>query len=279
MSGSLSFGPFSMHLVIIGCCAAIAWCAAKLLARRLPEPQQQMAGSVLVDALLISLLFARLGFILQWWKEYSATPFSMLAISDGGFALWAAFPAATTYLLWKTRTYPALRRIVFIAALIGTLLWSGATWLLQLKHSQSQLPSAQIFRLDGRPLSLQAYAGRPVVINLWATWCPPCRREMPVFETAQTVFPDIAFIMANQGETKQKVEAFLEKESLDLELVLLDPSSALMSSMKAGGLPTTLFFDAKGSLVDFHMGELTHASLAHTVRQHFQSTETITAKE
>src|SRR5699024_3535079 len=51
------------------------------------------------------------------------------------------------------------------------------------------LPDLDLAALDERPVSLVSYMGQPVVLNLWATWCPPCRREMPVFEQAQAEFP------------------------------------------------------------------------------------------
>lgn len=112
---------------------------------------------------------------------------------------------------------------------------------------------------------------RPIVLNLWATWCPPCRREMPVFEKAQTEFPDIAFVLVNQGESAQQALAYLKTEGLDLTDVLLDPASEAMRSMNSRGLPTTLFFDAKGRLVDPHLGEITMPSPKDKVLRSFMA--------
>lgn len=80
-------------------------------------------------------------------------------------------------------------------------------------------------RLMRVPSTWSSYRGRPVVLNLWATWCPPCRREMPAFEQAQAAFPNVAFVMVNQGQNAQQAQAFLERESSALTDVLLDPSS------------------------------------------------------
>ena len=123
--------------------------------------------------------------------------------------------------------------------------------------------------LDARPVDLGSYRGRPVVLNLWATWCPPCRREMPAFEQAQAAFPKVAFVMVNQGESAQHARAFLEREGLTLTDVLLDPSSRTMQEMGTRGLPTTLFFDTQGQLVASHVGELTIASLKDAIGRHF----------
>jgi len=131
------------------------------------------------------------------------------------------------------------------------------------------MPALELASLDEQPVNLDAYAGRPVVLNLWASWCPPCRREMPVFQQAQAAFPDIAFVMVNQGESAQQARAFLARERLAFNDVLLDPASQAMRAMGSRGLPTTLFFDAQGRLVHTHLGELTMASLKHTVSRRF----------
>jgi hypothetical protein len=62
--------------------------------------------------------------------------------------------------------------------------------------------------------------------------------------------------MINQGESTQAINAFLKSEGLELEHVLLDPSSAMMREVGSRGLPTTLFFDAEGKMLDAHMGEI-----------------------
>ena len=107
------------------------------------------------------------------------------------------------------------------------------------------------------------------MLNLWATWCPPCRREMPAFEQAQAAFPNVAFVMVNQGENAQQAQAFLAREGLTLTDVLLDSSSRTMQEMGTRGLPTTLFFDVQGQLVASHVGELTIASLKDAIGRHF----------
>src|SRR5690606_29129202 len=110
---------------------------------------------------------------------------------------------------------------------------------------------------------------RPVVLNLWASWCPPCRRETPAFEQAQSEFPDVAFVLVNQGQTARQAQDFLESEGLNLKDVLLDPSSQAMQAVQSRGLPTTLFFDAQGRQVDSHLGEITMPSLKDKILRRF----------
>ena len=92
---------------------------------------------------------------------------------------------------------------------------------------------------------------------------------MPVFEQAQTQFPDVAFVLINQGESTQKAQAFLESEGLSLADVLLDPASQAMQTMRSRGLPTTVFFDAQGRQVDAHLGEITLPSLKDKILRRF----------
>ncbi|NLC01196.1 MAG: TlpA family protein disulfide reductase, partial [Pseudomonas formosensis] len=130
------------------------------------------------------------------------------------------------------------------------------------------------------PVSLLSYQGRPTVVNLWATWCPPCRREMPVFEQAQSEFPDVNIVMVNQGESAEQAQAFLTGQGLTLSNVLLDPFSRAMNATGARALPTTLFFDAEGELVNSHMGELTMASFKSNMARHFsQSAQPLSDEE
>ena len=137
------------------------------------------------------------------------------------------------------------------------------------QQAAPSLPDLQLVTLEERPAHLSSYMGTPVVLNLWATWCPPCRREMPVLEQAQTAFPDVAFVLINQGESAQQANMFLESEGLNLTDVLLDPSSEAMREMRAGGLPTTFLFDAQGRMVDLHLGEITMADLEAKISRHF----------
>ncbi|MDR4127101.1 TlpA family protein disulfide reductase [Yanghanlia caeni] len=131
------------------------------------------------------------------------------------------------------------------------------------------LPDLQLVGFDERPVSLSSYKGQPIVLNLWATWCPPCRREMPVLEQAQQAFPEIEFVLINQGETAEQAKSFLKSEDLALTDVLLDADSEAMKAMRTGGLPTTFFFDGEGRMVDLHLGEITMADLEQKISQHF----------
>ena len=114
-------------------------------------------------------------------------------------------------------------------------------------------------------MQLSSYQGGPLVINLWATWCPPCRREMPVLQKAQTQNQDVTFLFVNQGESMQSVSTFLETQGLNLNNVLFDSGGQLGQKVGSMALPTTLFYSPQGRLLSSHLGELSEASLARAL--------------
>jgi thiol-disulfide isomerase/thioredoxin len=108
---------------------------------------------------------------------------------------------------------------------------------------------------------LTDFVGKPTVINLWASWCPPCRREMPAMQHSQAGNPDVNFVFVNQGEEHPAVVEYLSRQRLVLRNVLLDPQGSAGAALGSGALPTTLFFDARGRLVSARLGELSSATL------------------
>ena len=264
-----------MRAVLVAVAAFLAWWLVRALARHLgghADPSApKRAGALFTDALLVGLLAARLGYVLRWWPEYAVAPWSILAIGDGGFLWWIGLPAALAFAGWRSAGQPQLRTPVSAGIAAGMLAWFalGATLAL-LQRSAPPLPDIAVVTLDGSHARLDASAGKPVVLNLWATWCPPCRREMPVFEDAVQAYPGVRFVLLNQGEDAATISDYLDREGLHLHAqVLLDLYSLAMPATNTRGLPTTLFFDADGHLVDTHMGELTRASLADTMRKRF----------
>ena len=264
-----------MRAVLVAVAAFLAWWLVRALARHLggraDRSAPKRAGALFTDALLVGLLAARLGYVLRWWPEYAVAPWSILAIGDGGFLWWIGLPAAFAFAGWRSAGQPQLRTPLLAGIAAGMLAWFalGATLAL-LQRSAPPLPDIAVVTLDGSHARLDASAGKPVVLNLWATWCPPCRREMPVFEDAVQAYPGVRFVLLNQGEDAATISDYLDREGLHLHAqVLLDLYSLAMPATNTRGLPTTLFFDADGHLVDTHMGELTRASLADTLRKRF----------
>lgn len=129
------------------------------------------------------------------------------------------------------------------------------------------MPALALPTLDGQTLDLIALRGKPTVLNLWATWCPPCAREMPVMAGAQSQNPSVNFVFVDQGESADQVAAWLSQRQLHLRNVVLDSSRQVGAAFDHAAYPTTLFFDAKGRLVATRIGELSAATLAQKLNQ------------
>ncbi len=217
---------------------------------------------VLTDMLIAALLAARVAFVAAWFDTYRSAPWSMLDIRDGGFTPWAGVAAALLVAIWQGWRHAELRKPLTLGLAAGALVWGGVFGAILLT-SNTSLPKSSLTTLAGEPADLaKLAAGKPMVINLWATWCPPCRREMPVLAAAQQREPGVRFVFANQGENATTVQRYFVSAGLELDNVLLDSGARIGREVGSGGLPTTLFYDADGRLIDTHVGLLTAGSLA-----------------
>jgi cytochrome c biogenesis protein CcmG, thiol:disulfide interchange protein DsbE len=114
-----------------------------------------------------------------------------------------------------------------------------------------RLPAVALHPLGGGArTSLTALTdGRPTVVNLWATWCVPCRAEMPVLDAASRRLRDrVHFVGVNIGETATAAKAFVDDLGVGYRQYL-DPGSTLTSRLSVTGLPVTLLVDRDGRVV------------------------------
>lgn len=150
-------------------------------------------------------------------------------------------------------------------ALSGSKLAAAATVLLFLALSMSTrvvatetLPSVpakaapefELVDLDGRLHRLADYRGQVVILNFWATWCPPCREEMPAMERAHEALEgeDIAILAINVGEDEDTVFTFTADYPVTFPL-LMDRDAEVIEEYQVVGLPTTFVIDPAGRIV------------------------------
>ncbi|EON91953.1 redoxin domain-containing protein [Marinobacter lipolyticus SM19] len=259
---SVGVGPFSLssgHLLLI-----LAFIVALIAGALAGRKEKLPVSGTLADIFLTAVIGARVGFVVRYFEHYQGDWLGIIDIRDGGFDPFSGLMAASVfiaYLLWR-RTQ--IRRPLGIALASGLMVWGFTTGTIALINNQTRgLPDVELTDLDEQPIRLDLLTrGKPTVVNLWATWCPPCIREMPVLEEAQSRYPGVNFVFANQGEHPETIRRFLNEQSLNLEYVLSDRRGGFGRATGSQGLPTTLFYSAEGNLVDSHMGELSRASLA-----------------
>ena len=217
-------------------------------------------------AVLIGLVCSRIGFVVLNWDIYLQHPIEIIKIQDKGFDLFSGIISAFVWIFWKNRQ---LKKsfLIFLLSIFTTLLLLGTYIHKQIILQYQQFPKVSLRNLQQQKVELVQFIGKPTVINLWASWCPPCRREMPVFHQAQKNYPNVQFVFINQSEDAATVDTYLRQHTLNLNWVLLDANGITAQKTGMYGLPSTLFFNAQGQLVESHMGEITHAALDHYVQK------------
>lgn len=257
---TLNIGPLSLPITFF--LILVALLVAAGVGRLVGAGQRTGLGNIVIDMLVAAVLVARIAFVGIWFDTYRSAPWSMLDIRDGGFTPWAGLMAALLVAGWRAWRRPALRRPLTFGLAAGAVAWGGLFGAIRLM-TNTATPQTSLTTLAGQQTTLVALAqGKPMVVNLWATWCPPCRREMPVLAAAQKQETGVRFVFVNQGEDGTKVQHYLSGAGLDLANVVLDPFTALGREVGSGALPTSLFYNASGRLVDIHLGPLSAASLA-----------------
>jgi thiol-disulfide isomerase/thioredoxin len=113
--------------------------------------------------------------------------------------------------------------------------------------------------VDGKPVKLSDFAGRPVWVNVWASWCAPCRAEMPdldaVYRDVRRGDNGLSLLVVSLGEDPAVVRRYLSTTKYDLP-VLLDPTFSFTEHYRITGLPTHFFIDRKGVIRDLAIGGL-----------------------
>lgn len=123
-------------------------------------------------------------------------------------------------------------------------------------EDDASAPGFTLVDLEGNSVSLSDYQGTPVMVNFWATWCPPCRAEMPLIQEYQDKYADEFVVLAvNGGETAQEVQAFVTAQGFNMTF-LLDPDFATAELYQVRGFPTSIFIDGDGLTQKIHIGEL-----------------------
>lgn len=262
----ISVGQALMLLALL-----VALVVGKLAARRRDVP----ITDTLFTLALVGVVIARVVFVVRYFPSYGFHPLAWIDIRDGGFEIVAGLLGTAfyaSYLVWRR---PSLRRPLGAAAFAGALVWGLTGGALTFIEQQSRtLPTASLQTLNGTQTDLaqlrKKAGNRPMVVNLWASWCPPCRHEMPVLERAQKQDSGVVFVFANQGESAVTIQHFLNDLQLNLNHVVRDPRGSLARQIGSAGLPTTLFYNAHGRLVDTHLGALSRATLTQSL-EHVKS--------
>jgi thiol-disulfide isomerase/thioredoxin len=165
-----------------------------------------------------------------------------------------------------TSSEPTRRSLLRAAALLGTgagLEWQlRRVWLpsphgINVHVEPRALPALHLIDAQGNRKSLDAWHGRVVLLNVWATWCAPCREEMPALDRLQTALGGPAFeviALSIDSGGMPAVQAFFRRTGVRQLQPYLDAEQDAARSLAAGGIPLSLLIDAQGREVARKLG-------------------------
>lgn len=131
-------------------------------------------------------------------------------------------------------------------------------------ESTTALTGIELGAPDGATTTLDDAASGIRVVNLWATWCGPCVREMPVFETVAQSRADATIIGVNVGDSPEAAAAFAEELGISYP-ILTDPRGDLQTALGVASLPATAFISPAGDVLDLHIGALDRQELEDAI--------------
>lgn len=260
---AIALGPLLIslpRLYAIGCALLLLLASRYLLGVSARQHSRWFNG-----LLLVWVVGARVAYVALNWESYYAAPLDILKLWQPGYYGLGGLFAGLLWTVWSLRTH-LLSMIGALAMLVGaSSLWLVVVTLAPLgnQFAVDTLPDVTLEDVDGNPVHLPSLSenGDLIIVNLWATWCPPCLREMPLLEEAAKR-DEVSVVIANQGEDLLPIVRYLDEQGLSFRYALRDPSQTLMAQFKAPGLPTTVLFDRQGNTLDVHVGELTRAQLS-----------------
>ena len=167
-----------------------------------------------------------------------------------------------------------MKKLLRVAAPVAFLLFFGGL-LIQCAYSQPNYPRAPDFKvtdLDGKSISLSDYKGKVLFLNFWATWCPPCRAEIPDFvevygQEKANGLEILGISLDSKG--KDAIVAFVEKFKINYPVVLetRQATEQLISDYEPGQfIPTTIIIDKQGRIRDKRIGQMDK----ETILKYFQ---------
>jgi thiol-disulfide isomerase/thioredoxin len=230
------------------------------------------------NALLAGFAVWKLSPLLGSWDRIGKEPLALLYLPGTAVGLGLGVAIAALWLgwnVWKAET----RSLRLVLALGGSLAASAATMGL-VAGVLSLIPSGKpvvtqkalvLSTLDGGEATLARAPGKVLFVNFWATWCPPCRAEVPEFvDFWAKADPAVAIqavdLMTSEQDPSQ-VAPFATAEGMTFP-ILIDAEGKAAGQYQITSIPTTLVFDPKGALVLRHTGAMTRDMMESLVRQY-----------
>jgi len=163
-----------------------------------------------------------------------------------------------------------LKKWIIAVIIIGLAGWAIFDFVIKSSDEESVgiekgdlAPDFELETLDGEEVKLSDYKGKKVLLNFWATWCPPCRVEIPDIQKYHEEYDDVAILAVNLLETEsspRNVVSFVEEYGMTFE-VLSDENSVVATTFDAFSLPTSYLIDSNGIIQNKAIGPLNYDAM------------------
>ena len=151
--------------------------------------------------------------------------------------------------------------VILVMTIALLLMIAGCQPSSELTTGMSPAPDFALQDLEGQTVTLSDLRGSPVMLNFWATWCGPCRHEMPFIQQIYEEWLDkgLVLLTINLRETPAKVEEFMQSNGLSFP-ALLDRDGSVSLEYNVSGIPTTFFIDKDGIIQEKRIGSFSSAA-------------------
>lgn len=289
MPDAIALGPLVLPVLRLGALLVFAfgaWATVQLAARR--GLDADWTGVTVERSLWLGIVGARLGFVVANWTAYADAPWTALFLWQPGYSAVAGLVVAAIYIGVRTRRLEAPMREEHVRLLragfgITVLLYAALLGSMRLDFDDQTVragdtaPEITLVDLSGEVVRLSELRGEGIVLNFWATWCPPCRREMPMLDDAHRIWAPrgVSVIGIAVGEPSATVAQYVGRVGVEYPVwtdpgeadgdVRFDRTQSLLSRFGGVGLPTTVFIDADGVVRATQVGELSRGILHNRI--------------
>lgn len=287
MLETFALGPFLLSTRVLGFVISVlvAVGVTSLLAKRAGiDPAR--ARTTMEGSVIAGLLTARAAHVALNWAAFAPAPWTALYFWQYGYLPVAGLAGGVLYVIYRLRNVraadrPPTFRIVSMGAAAGAIVLAATMGVINLAPGASVLragdtvPDFRLVNLDGNPVSYSSLEGKGVVLNFWATWCPPCRREMPLLESAwrKHQSENVEIVGIDLGESMEDVRRFVDTQGFSYP-IWVEPSNAgdetvdtnkMLGWFGSAGVPTTVFIKADGRIDKVYVGELNRSLLQERI--------------
>jgi cytochrome c biogenesis protein CcmG/thiol:disulfide interchange protein DsbE len=273
---TISLGPILIPVSVLGLVTsyiAMTWFLGRIAPRL--GLDSLWTRRVIEKSFLVGIIAARLGFTASNWNSYLNEPWTVLFIWQPGYSVGVGITAAIVFsVLCLQRLNGLWHRssisILTSGILTGVIVFStvvGLVWALSDQNTVrpgSTISDFTLQDLNGKAVRWSDHEGSGTILNFWATWCPPCLREMPLLDLAHQTYQTqgINVIGISVGESEETVRNYIDSTGITYPIWINgnentgDQTQEIFDLYAGVGLPTTIFADSQGVIRKLYVGEL-----------------------